>query len=161
MRHRILISSVIIAGMIIFAGWAGPQAGGQTTDTQAAPQMTAQQQKQLDHLRQMGNQLQKDRAAVHEAIGKFGFDSNQVDAAREQLVRDRTEYRQLRRSLVAAGVAVPAASGMGFGRSVARQGRMSSRCRGMAMRGRSRGLRGQGMRMMRGGGRCQCPYWGR
>jgi Spy/CpxP family protein refolding chaperone len=144
MRRKILMNAAIILGLVVFAGWAVPQTGNQAAVPSAQASVTADQQKQLDQLRQLEDQLSKDRTAVHEAVGKFGFDSDQVDAAREQLVRDRTEYRQMRRSLVAAGVAVPRATGMGLGRSMAGQGRM--------------GPRG---RMMRGGGRCQCPCFGR
>jgi hypothetical protein len=132
--------------LVVFAGWAVPQPGSQAAGSNDQPTLTADQQNQLDQLRQLDEQLQKDRAAVHAAIGKYGFDSDQVDTARGQLIRDRTQYRQLRRSLVATGVAVPRASGMRAGRFMARPERMGMRGRGM-MRGG----------MMRGGCRCQCP----
>jgi hypothetical protein len=156
MRHKVLMNAAIIAGILIFAGWAAPQTGNQAAGSSGQESIAADQQNQLGQLQQLEGQLQKDRTAVHEAIGEFGFDSAQVSAARAQLLRDRTQYRQLRRSLVAAGVAVPAASGLGFGRSVARQGRMGPRCRGMAMRGRGMGPRGNQLGWLRGGG-CQCP----
>jgi hypothetical protein len=79
----------------------------------AAPQVTAEQQKQLDQLNQLQEQLPKDRDAVHAAITQYGWDSDQTDAAQEQLFRDRAEHRKLRRSLRSAGVAVPPPAGMG------------------------------------------------
>jgi predicted negative regulator of RcsB-dependent stress response len=144
MRNKIWMSAAIILGLLFFAGWAVPQAGSQAASATDQPAVTVEQQKQLDQLRQLEDQLANDRAAVHEAIGKYGFDSDQVDAAREQLIRDRAQYREMRRSLVAAGVTVPQARGMGYGRSMAGQGRM--------------GMRGRGMRG--GRGQCQCPCRG-
>ncbi len=147
MRSKIWMSAAIILGLLVFAGWALPQTGSQAAGSTDQAAVTAEQQKQVAQLGQLDEQLQKDRAAVHEAIGKYGFESDQVDAAREQLIRDRSQYRQMRRSLVAAGVAVPRASGVRTSRFMARPGRMGMRGRGM-MRGA----------MMRGGCRCQCPY---
>ncbi len=79
----------------------------------AAPQVSAEQQNQLDQLNQLEEQLQKDRDAVHAAITQYGWDSDQTDAARERLFRDRAEYRKVRRSLRYAGVAVPPPAGVG------------------------------------------------
>jgi uncharacterized protein YlxW (UPF0749 family) len=135
MRHRILMNIAIVFGLLVLAGWAAPQARSQTAGSQPETKVTADQQNQLDQLKQLKDQLQNDRATVHNAIIKYGFDSDQVDAAREQLFRGRTQVRQLRRSLVAAGVAVP----------VARHGRFSPRGRGM----------------MRASGRCRCACAGR
>jgi hypothetical protein len=66
-------------------------------------------------LNQLDEQLQKDRHTLHQAITQRGWDSEQVDVAQENLFRDREEYRKLRRSLRAAGVAVPPISGFGPG----------------------------------------------
>jgi hypothetical protein len=85
----------------------------QSAAPQATPKATAEQQKQLDRLNQLDEQLRKDRGSLHQAITQYGWDSEQVDAAHESLFRDREEYRKLRRSLRAAGVAVPPASGFG------------------------------------------------
>jgi Spy/CpxP family protein refolding chaperone len=145
MRNKILMNATIILGLLVFAGWVGPQARSQTTGSQSETRVTADQQNQLDQLKQLKDQLQNDRSAVHDAIGKYGFDSDQVDAAREQLVRDRTLYRHLRRSLVAAGVAAPSPSGARLRRPMARQGRLNPRGRGM----------------IRASGRCRCPCAGR
>lgn len=142
--------AAMVLGLLIFSGWAIPQAGNPPASSSDQPAVTAEQQKQLDALRQLEGQLDKDRAAVHEAIGKYGFDSDQVDAARQQLIRDRAQYRELRRSLVAAGVAAPQA-GAGRWGGQAGAGRQGS---GM---GRG-GMRGRGM--MRGG-QCGCPCRGR
>jgi hypothetical protein len=152
MRSKIWMSTAIIFGVLVFTGWALPQAGGQAAGPTDQTAVTAAQRSQPDQLRQLEEQLQKDRAAVHEAIGKYGFNSDQVDAAREQLIRDRIQYRQMHRSMVAAGVAVPPASGMRAGRFMACPGRMGMRDRGMMRGGMMRGA------MMRGGCRCQCPY---
>jgi hypothetical protein len=51
---------------------------------------------------------------VHAAITQHGWDSDQTDAARNQLFSDRQEYRKIRRSLRAAGVAVPPSAGMAW-----------------------------------------------
>ena len=87
----------------------------QSTGPQTAPKLTAEQQKQRDRLNQLDEQLKKDRDSLHQAISQYGWDSEQVDAAQENLFRDREEYRKLRRSLRAAGVAVPRVSGFGPG----------------------------------------------
>lgn len=104
----------LVAGIIVF-GIAVVWAGGQAAAPQAGAQPTADQQKQLDQLKQLDEQLQKDRDALHQAITQHGWDSDQVDSAQENLFRDREQYRKLRRSLRAAGVAVPEPSGFGPG----------------------------------------------
>jgi hypothetical protein len=110
---------------------------------QAAQQVTAEQQKQLDQLKQLEEQLQKDRDAVHAAITQYGWESDQTDAAQEQLFRDRAEYRKLRRSLRSAGVAVSPPVGMG---QRAFRGGPGGNYRGWGagyMRHRGRGYRGR------------------
>ena len=87
----------------------------QSAAPQTAPKPTAEQQKQLDRLKQLDEQLRKDRDALHQAISQYGWESDQVDAAQESLFRDREEYRKVRRSLRTAGVPVPPTSGFGPG----------------------------------------------
>ncbi len=135
--------SIMAAAVLLFAGWGITKVNAQSSSPQTSAAVTAEQQKQLDQLKELESQLQKDRAAVHDAITKYGWDSDQTDAAQEQLVRDRTEYRQLRRSLRQAGVAVPAPQGFGAG------GPGSGSGRGMMGGGRGRGR-----------GMCQCPCAG-
>jgi uncharacterized protein YlxW (UPF0749 family) len=101
--------------LILFLGTTFLVASGQSVGSQTAPTVTPEQQKQLDQLKQLEAQLQKDRDAVHQAITQYGWDSERTDAAQDQLVRDRMEYRKLRRSLRSAGVAVPPPAGMGAG----------------------------------------------
>ena len=60
--------------------------------------------------------MQGDREAVRSAVAKYGGDSDEADAAQQRLLRDRGEYRGLRRSLQQAGVSVPpdaTSTGMG------------------------------------------------
>ncbi len=102
--------------LMLFLGASISVSSAQSSGGQGTPAVTAEQQKQLDQLKQLEDQLQKDRDAVHNAINQYGWDSDQTDTARNQLIRDRTEYRKLRRSLVSAGVSVPAPSGFGAGR---------------------------------------------
>jgi uncharacterized protein YlxW (UPF0749 family) len=99
--------------LILFLGTAFSVASGQSVGSQTAPTVTPEQQKQLDQLKQLEPQLQKDREALHQAIAQYGWDSEQTDAAQDQLVRDRMEYRKLRRSLRSAGVPVVPPAGMG------------------------------------------------
>ncbi len=112
--HRIGLAAGLAAALVV-GGWMASRAVAQTATKAGDKQATAEQQKQLDQLQQLEGQLEKDRTAVHAAIAEHGWDSDEVDAAREQLIRDRTQYRQLRRSLVASGIAVPAPKGMGAG----------------------------------------------
>jgi uncharacterized protein YlxW (UPF0749 family) len=121
------ITAISLAGLLIVLGGAFSLAAGQAVDNQRVPKVTPEQQKQLEQLRQLGDRLQKDRAALHEAIDQYGWDSEQTDAAQEQLQRDRMEYRGLRRSLRAAGVAVPAPAGMSAGPGPGGSGRMVGR----------------------------------
>ena len=137
-RTKYVSLLMVAAAVLLLAGWRITNMLAQSSSPQASATVTAEQQKQLDQLKELESQLQKDRAAVHDAIGKYGWDSDQTDVAQEQLVRDRAQYRQLRRSLRQAGVAVPAPQGFGPGSG-----------RGM-MRG------GSG----RGRGMCQCPCAG-
>ena len=123
-------------GALLVAGSAVPQTAAQSADPQAAPKLSAEQQKQLEHLKQLEEQLRKDREAVHSAIAQNGWDSDQTDAARNQLFRDRQEYRQARRSLRAAGVDVPPPAGLGrgTGRAARRWAREGGHWRGACPR---------------------------
>lgn len=105
--------AVLLGGVLL--GIAVVWASAQSSAPQTTSKVTADQQKQLDQLKQLDEQLQKDRDALHQAITQHGWDSDQVDAAQENLFRNREEYRKLRRSLRAAGVAVPPPSGFGPG----------------------------------------------
>jgi Tfp pilus assembly protein PilV len=106
-RPNARIFTLLGVAVLALAGLTlkGVQAQTKTPDTSAS--VTADQQKQLDHLRQLGDQLQKDRDAVDAAAGAHGWDSNEADATQQQLFKDRQEYRSLRRSLQAAGVSLP------------------------------------------------------
>ncbi len=141
-RTKYVSLFMISAAILLLASWCVSKALAQAQSPQASATVSTEQQKQLDQLKVMESQLQKDRAAVHDAISKYGWDSDQTDAAQEQLVRDRTEYRQLRRSLRQAGVAVPAPQGFGA-----------------AGQGSGRGMMGGGRG--RGRGMCPCPCAGR
>ncbi len=122
-RHRYLYSALAIVFALAVAGWLGTNVVAQSTSTQTAAQATPEQQKQLDQLKQLDAQLQADRTSLHDAIAKYGWDSDQVDAAQDQLAKDRTDYRNLRRSLRQAGVAVPAPTGFGPGGGMGGPGR--------------------------------------
>jgi hypothetical protein len=104
-----VILSLILGGLITEWGWgkAAPQAAG--------PQARAGQHQQLGRLKELEEQLPKDRQALHQAAAQSGWDSDQADVAQEQLFRDREEYRQLRRALGTAGVAVTPPYGAGAG----------------------------------------------
>ena len=105
----ILAANVVLSGIAV--AWSTVQPQGSPANSQ----LTSQQQKQLDRLKQkqLDEQLQKDRDAVRDAVDRYGWDSERTDAAQEQLIRDRAEYRQRCRSLEAAGVTLPPPSGSG------------------------------------------------
>ena len=104
----------ILSGTMLVVAWAVAGAQSARPDAQPSQNVTAEQQKQLDQLKQLERRLQTDRDALHAAITQYGWDSDQTDAAQDQLIRDRTEYRKLRRSLRSAGVAVPPPASMGL-----------------------------------------------
>jgi hypothetical protein len=79
----------------------------QTKTAQSSGTVTADQQKQLNRLQQLNEQMQRDHDAVRSAVAKYGWDSDEADAAQQRLFQDRQEYRGLRRSLQQAGVSVP------------------------------------------------------
>jgi uncharacterized protein YlxW (UPF0749 family) len=108
------VSVAALAAMFLFSGGLLTAASAQSKPSPAAAQVTAEQQKQIDRLKQLSEQLQKDRDAVHQAISEYGVDSEQADAAQERLIQDRQEYRNLKRSLRTAGVAVPETAGPGL-----------------------------------------------
>lgn len=114
MKRTHLITLAAAMGMtLLLAAWTVPKAVGQSPDPQAAPEVTAEQQKQLDQLKALEGQMQQERDAVHASINEFGWDSDQTDAAREKLFQTRSQYRSMRRSLRSQGVAVPPPAGMG------------------------------------------------
>lgn len=100
----------MLLGAVIFAiaGITGVPARTQTMTPEAGTTVSQDQQKQLDQLKVLSEQLQKDRDAVHSAVTQYGWDSDQVDEAQQRLFKNRQEYRDLRRSLRAAGVGLPA-----------------------------------------------------
>jgi len=141
------LAAILGTGLVLAGCTAARAQQAQAEEPQAAPQVSAEQQKQLEQLKQLEDQLQKDRDAVHAAITQYGWDSDQTDDAQAQLFRDREQYRRQRRSLRAAGVPVPPPAGLGRGASRA-QGR----------RWAGRGLRaGRGYY---GRGPCHCPCCG-
>ena len=138
----------------LLAGLTIPRALGQSPDPQAAPQATADQQKQLDQLKALEGQLQSDRDAVHAAITEFGWDSDQADEAMGKLYQTRSEYRSLRRSLRSQGVAVPPPTGMGQRGFRADSGPGNRQVRGFGRRGGSHRHCGHGC-----GCGCGCRRW--
>lgn len=135
-----------LGAVLLVTGWAAGQTAAQRADPQPTKKASAEQQKQLDRLKQLEAQLTKDREAVHAAITQHGWDSDQTDAARGQLFRDRQEYRQTRRSLRTAGVAVPPSAGMAWQAGPGR--------------GRGYGLRGRAPWRHVGRGRCWSGWCG-
>ena len=113
-RTRHLLSATVTTAILCLAGWMVPDAFAQSPGAQRLSH-TPEQQKQLDRLEQLEDQLEDDRAALQDAIAKFGWDSDQVDEAENQLSQDRMEYRRLRRSLRQAAAAVPPPAGFGQG----------------------------------------------
>ena len=83
----------------------------QSNNSSAPATLTEDQQKQLNRFQQLGGQLQKDNDAVSSAAAKFGWDSDEADAAQQRLSQDRQEYRTLKQSLQRAGVSLPSDSG--------------------------------------------------
>ena len=154
-RTRFLALATTLALALILASFTGGRTWAQAQGSQVSPQATADQQKQLDQLDQLEVQLEKDRTALHEAIAKYGWDSDQTDSAQDQLLRDRQLYRKLRRSLRQAGVTVPA--GQGFA--------PCPDCPGPYGRSGRMGRGGPGMYrhygMCYGGGMGCCPCCGR
>ena len=147
MKQRFSWKLTAILGGTMLVALTVAAAQSSSVNPQAAQQVTAEQRRQLDQLNQLQERLEKDRDAVHAAITQYGWDSDQTDAAQDQLSRDRTEYRKLRRSLRATGVAVPPPTGMGMragGPGGDRPGRRAGRM-SRAGRGHHRG------------GMCNCP----
>ena len=131
MRTRTLWMAVVSLGVALLIGQAASMLA-QSVDPapQAGAKITAEQKAQVNRLAQLEDQLQKGRVALHAAINEYGWDSDQADDAREKLVSDRAEYRNLRRSLRAAGVAVPPPSGLGAGAPGGGPGRGAGRWSG-------------------------------
>jgi len=144
MRRKFLLAATVVS-VLALVGLAAAQSAAPSPDPQNAPQITAEQQKQLDNLKGLEQQLQKDREAVHSAISQYSRDSDKTDAAMQQIFNTRMHYRQLRRSLRQAGVPVPPLAGAGAGWGAA----------GPA-RGQGRGY-GSGRGFARRGCQCPCP----
>jgi len=113
-RTRHLLSVTVTTAILFLAGWMVPDAFAQSPGAQRLS-LAPEQQKQLDRLEKLEDQLEDDRAALQDAITRFGWDSDQVDEAENQLSQNRMEYRKLRRSLRQAGVAIPSPAGFGQG----------------------------------------------
>ena len=112
MKRLSLWTGIMTLGSaLLLTSAAGLGAQNPEPNPQSGAKITAEQQKQLDRLAQLEDQLQKSRDALHAAINEYGWDSDQADDAREKLVNDRAEYRKLRRALVASGVSAPPPSG--------------------------------------------------
>jgi hypothetical protein len=108
MRRIHWIGTLAVALAITAATWLAAAATAQTAGPQTTePKLTAEQQKQLENLKQLEGELEKARAAMHAAITEYGWDSEEADEAQENLFRVRQEYRKQRRALRQAGVAVP------------------------------------------------------
>jgi len=107
-----VILSLILGGLITAWAWGNP---APQADGRKPQQVASGQQQRLGRLKELAEQLSRDRQALHQAAAQSGCDSDQTDVAQEQLFRDREEYRKLRRTLVAAGVAVPPPYGAGAG----------------------------------------------
>jgi hypothetical protein len=99
-RHICLLISLAVSAF-------APLAQGQTKSAENKSAITADQQKQLDRLQQLTNQMAKDRDAVSSAVAQYGWDSNEADTAQQHLLQDRQEYRSVRRSLENEGVSLP------------------------------------------------------
>lgn len=104
--------AITLGAALVLAGGLMPLAG-QAEDPQAAPQVTDEQQKQLERLKQLEEQREKQRDALEAAIADFGWDSDEADEAREGLFRSCAESRKLRRELRQSGVATPPPAGFG------------------------------------------------
>lgn len=108
MRRIHWIGALGLAVAMAAVTWLATGAAAQTAEPQASePQLTAEQQKQLNSLKQLEGELEEARADLHAAINEYGWDSDQADGAQENLLRLRQEYRKQRRALRQAGVPVP------------------------------------------------------
>jgi len=79
-RTRHLLSAPVMTAILFLAGWMVPDALGQSPVAQRLS-LSPEQQKQLARLEQLEGQLEDDRAALQDAITRFGWDSDQVDEA--------------------------------------------------------------------------------
>ncbi len=120
-REKSLALVAALVGAIMLASSAVSQPG--LTEQQAVPKPGVEQQRQLERHKQLDEQVQKDRDALDAAVDRYGWDSDEADAAQEQLLRDRREYRKVRGSLQAAGVPVPSPADPGQGLGGPRGGR--------------------------------------
>ena len=124
-RTGLILGTILLGAAVVWAG-------AQSSLPQAVGQTPADQEKQLDHLKQLGERLQNDRNAWEQAVDQHGWDSDEADRAEEVLVRDRTEYRKLRRSLQSVGVDLPPRSEFCCGNDVRVADPNSPRTRGCA-----------------------------
>lgn len=124
-RSNARILTLIGVALLFASGLTMNRVQAQTKPSETNSAVTADQQKQLNHLRQLSDQLQKDRDAVDAVAGEYGWDSNEADAAQQRLFQDRQEYRSLRHSLQAAGVSIPSAARNG---GTVTQGTQNGRC---------------------------------
>jgi len=108
--------AIVIAGTgLVILSALGLPAQSSAPAQKSDAELTADQQKQLDQLAQLEEQLQRSRRALRNAIAEYGWDSEEADEAEERFLRDRAEYRKLRRALRAAGVPLPPSAGVGGG----------------------------------------------
>ena len=103
-RRLLLLMPVIV---LFSANPITTPTNAQTRKPESSGTLTADQQKQLDRLQQLNEQMQRDRDAARSAVSQYGGDSDEADSAQQRLLQDRQEYRSLRRSLQQAGVSVP------------------------------------------------------
>jgi DNA repair exonuclease SbcCD ATPase subunit len=108
-RH--LLSATVTTAILFLAGCMVPDAFAQQPAARKLS-LTPEQQKQLDRLEQLEDQLEDDRAALEDAIVRFGWDSDEADEAENRLSQNRMEYRKLRRALRQAGGAIPSSAGL-------------------------------------------------
>ena len=82
----------LLAGFVITT-ISMDRVSAQTNKPQAKSTAPAEQQKNLDHLKQLSEQLQKDRDAVDAVVNQHGWDSDEVDSAKQRLTQNRHAYR--------------------------------------------------------------------
>lgn len=112
-RQKSFVASLLffLLAAFVIASVSLDRASAQTNAPQAKSTVSAEQQKNLDHLKQLSEQIQKDRDTVDAAVNQHGWDSDEADAAQQRLIQDHQEYRSLKRSLQAAGVDIPTDAG--------------------------------------------------
>lgn len=86
---------------------AGSQALEGQSNALPLPSKPGAEQKQVEHLQQLEQQLRADQDSLGTTASQYGWGSDEADAALEQLLRDRKEYRRVARSLRSAGTTWP------------------------------------------------------